>query len=890
MSVYGEARAWLRAVMLRRRAEREMHEEMTAHIEQAAARFVARGMSERDALHAARKEFGNVALIQERSRDSRGGRWVDNLRADVRYALRHFARTPLTTITILFAMLLGVGGNAALYSVMQPLLFRTPPGVPNDPSLVMIRGTEGPSGRIYRELSYPELLDFAAQSVFAAVAGFRAADVAVDLGSGAEDILSVRTNYVTPNFFNVLGAKLAAGPGFMETRYDAHELAELTVVVDYKFAVKQFGTPAAAIGKTARVNGVLVTIVGVAPKRLVTMPHGADRNFWIPVSALPAIEHTSANIFASDDSSAFRSIARLAEGQTVVSAMPVVRNLAARHFAARAPVQTGASKVQKADADVIRLRGNLEVGSDPSETLWGAAAVVALDLLILLVCTTTVSSLLVGAAVTRRHEIGIRLALGASRVRIVRQLLTETLVLALAGAIGGLLLFTVIRRLLEARMEVEVASPWSTVGFTAAVALFTALLSGLSPALHATRQGLAQVLKNSSAGATSRSRLQRVFVIAQIALAQPLLVSLVMFMIFVSGEFRTAQGKVDAERLLVVRFDAWSARGKTGGLERIPAIIRRLESTAGVRAVIPQSANSFPRTYIELASANVGGAASPSGTRVQVMPAEIPSGYFRAMDVEVLSGREFIVADSASPFTPIIVSSRFVHDVLEDGPAIGRRFYRRIGPWMDTLQIVGVVAAEHGRDNLEQMFMRLRTMRRPEALLIRTIVPAASVIPTVRNIVRNEAPMLPVVTLETVAQQNRNSRSDFFQISMASAAGGLTTLLLGCVGLYAVVALAVGQRKREIGIRVALGAQQSQVLELFFLNGLKLSLIGLFIGLPLSATSLHLLATQVGMPRSNMMFVTAIVALMVIGVASIATWLPARKAANVDPLVALRAE
>ncbi|MEO7362920.1 MAG: FtsX-like permease family protein [Gemmatimonadaceae bacterium] len=889
MSRFGQARTWLRAVLFRGNAEREMHAEMAAHIAQAAERFVARGMSERDALYAARREFGAASVIQEQARDTRGGRWVNEITTDVKYAMRYFARTPLTSLTIVFTLLLGIGLNAAAYSFGQGYLYNPPPGIPNDASLLALRGTERYDGRLQkRSFSFPELQDYAAQPVFASVAGWATTSLVMDFGDGDEGITGAVGMYVTPNYFSTLNLRLAAGPGFLQSRFDDINNAELTTVVTYAFATSQYGTAASAIGKRLRVNDAIVTIVGVAPRRFIGVePFTSRRLLFLPLSAFPIIEHVNASAYSSADSSLFRAVARVRPDVDVRSVQPIVANIATRNLASRPAEEHISDRTTFAP----RLRGLGDVDTRPGQAVAVTLSFALLDLLILLVCLTTVSSLLVGAAVTRRHEIGVRLALGASRWRIVRQLLTETSILALLGAAGGLALYVMLTRAaFVARMPIDVAPTWHAALFTALFAVSVTMFCGLSPALHATRQGLSDVLKSSSLGATSRSRMQRLFVVAQIAFAQPLLVLLGMNIVSFYKETGSPTDTKMADKLIVADFNRYAGRDHAQNDAAIAAISRRLSGVPGVLGVIlrPNSVSMYTARPIESTGLNT------SNKSFALRVNNVTTEYLELLGIKVVAGRTLIPADTLDNVQRLIVRADFASRVFGGGNPIGRRVCSyACTRKSDTMEVVGVVAMSApglNKDDRQVQAFTLRTASESPSLLIRTNVNAGAVVPAIRAIARAEAPRLPIVAVQTMAELDAKEQETLVQVSSATAGAGLLTLLLGCIGLYAVVALAVGQRRREIGIRIALGASPSEVITLFFKGGLRLSAIGLAIGLILSAAVIRMLSGPMRGIDANPVVVATAIATIVLLVASVATWLPARKAAGVDPLSALRAE
>jgi predicted permease len=868
-----------------------MQEEMAAHIEQAAERFRARGMSDAEAMLAARREFGNVGVIQEQARDARTLTWLESLLADLRHAVRQFARTPLMTGTIILTLTLGLGVSAAAFSVLSGMLSRPAPGVPADAALVAVRGIDVVDGsRFSRGQSYPEVLEYARIPEFSDAAGWASSQVVVEFAG--QDPAVAEAQFVTPTFFRVLGLQ-PTGAGFVDARIGSYATPELTAIIGNAYALERFGAPEAAIGKVVRVNGVNVTIVGVAPPRyLGFMPDGGARRLWIPVSAWPTLDRKSGDPLNAWSERDFFTVARLAPGVSMARALAAVEVVAARATQALPP-QPGKVRPRRLEADVVPLRGAVAYKSSRArvEDITGAGLVTGLVVLIVLVCTTTVSSLLVGAGVTRRHEIAVRLALGASRGRIIRQLLTESGGLALAAAVAGLATYAAISRVLRnSVVDIDIDPTWTTALVTAGVAVACALLCGLSPALHATRDALSGVLKDSSVTATVRSRLQRFFVVTQVALTQPLLFGLAAMVVIVGQHSSSGAAQRLGESVVEARFQTWTAAAQAE--KKLPAIMARYAALPGVVSVVPQS-NAYRMANLE-APATGDAAARTYNFRAQ----EVTAGYFDAMGIRVVRGRTFVQADSLASTAPIIIGTDFAARLFGSADPIGRRL--RVlsdgGSPQAVAEIVGVVdAADAGDSEVGRSIRvftplggRLGTRLSPDAMLIRTRMPAQPLIAAFLEIARSEAPLTPVLSMQTLAQIERGKRTEILQAMGVSAAGGVLTLLLASIGLYAVVALSVGQRRREIGVRISLGARPGQVVAMFFRNGLKVSLLGLAIGIPLSMAALKVIGTQVGIPRTNLPGIAAVVSLAVIVVASLATWIPARRAAGVDPLIALR--
>ena len=874
-----------------------MHEEMGSHLDQAVARLQKRGLSATAAREAARREFGNVPYLQDEARDARDGQWLETFVRDVRFAFRHFARTPLTAITLVLVLALGIGVNSALFSMLQTFLMRPAPGVPADDALVRIRGTTflRTEGRLRaRALSMPEIDDLATRTgTFTAVAAFATDNFVLDPVDGSDPRV-VRGHFVSPNLFATLGVRPVLGPGLPTGRTDDAPGAELAALIGY-WLWEQLGGDSAVIGRVVRLNNVPVRIVGVAPPRFEGPILQADGRtaVWLLVAARAPLTRSTAHALASRDSALFDAVARLTPSTTVEQATAVVRVVSS----AWAPPPKPGAQVEHA-SDVVPLRGLTDVSSDD-----GGAAIIALNgtagLLVLLVVCTNVSALLVGAAVARRREIAIRLSLGASRSRVIRQLLTETSLLAVAGGALGLTLYWWVVKLALWYLgdaDIAVGPDLGTAAFTAFIALGTGLVFGLSPALHATRLDVSSALKSAGGGSSSRSRLQRGFIVAQIVLTQPLLVGLAMLIGMVVSE---ATGGVQSsleERVVRVQFGLAGGAGsmdeRTG---RVADVMERVAALPGVEQVIPQAST------LDVGDWRVHSADGGSGPRAQdAVRASLDGaapGYFAFQNIPMVRGRDLVAADTNAREMAVVIESNLARGFWGSDDPIGKRLEMTsrlhhdahwAGVVVGVFDTTGTPLRGTGR-----VYTASRAGWRKDAYLVKTRGPGAAVIPAIRQLSRTEVPEIPLSGdgIATLVELDRIERKGVMQLGAAVTAGGLATLLLASIGLYGIVALAVRQRHREIGVRVALGALPRQVIGMFFLSGVRLSLLGMVLGLPLSGVALYFIAGKypLAIPL-NLPIVAAGIAVAVVVVAALASWIPARRAAIVDPLVAIRAE
>jgi hypothetical protein len=440
-----------------------------------------------------------------------------------------------------------------------------------------------------------------------------------------------------------------------------------------------------------------------------------------------------------------------------------------------------------------------------------------------------------------------------------------------------------------------------TVVFTTIVALCTGIVFGLSPALQATRLDVASALK-SEAGGTARTRLQRMFIVAQIALTQPLLfgISIVDRVVMSEVDAVYAHDDALASRIIRVQF---GLNGGSGSVEskraRIARLMERVATVPGVEAVVPEMAGVDPGVRSVRVQPNDRGTGSRAEETVRARINATPPGYFAMHDIRVLRGRELLPSDTMRRDMAVVIDASMARAFWGVADPIGRRLEvttKRDEP-ARTAVVVGVVAdtTRAARRELPFVYTADSAQWSRNTFLVRTRGPAKSMLSDVRRLILTTVPDVPIYPngLATLEQLATMRHRDVLQISAGAAGGGALALLLASIGLYGVVALAVRQRQREIGIRVALGAHPRQVVTMFFTSGLRLSVLGIVLGLPLSVGALYALVTSVAGELSDNVWLVGLslgVAAVVVAVASLATWIPARRAATVDPLVAIRVE
>jgi predicted permease len=828
--------------------------------------------------------------------------------SDIRFALRQIRRTPLFSGVVIGVIALGIGINAGMMTLLNAYAWRPAPGIEPDDRLVRLTpmAARGRSNRVGDvSLSYPELQQLREQRhVFADVTGWASGELGVDVGSGTEVVL---VTYATDNYFRSLRVAMAAGTVWPD---GLERSASAVAVIGYSIWMTNFGGSPDAIGKAIRVMNIPFTIVGVAPPRFV----GVDVDelgkaaIWVPFGALALIDPKIAGDATRSNAVRLNAFARMARGVKVADVAGMTAPLAAR-LSLENP-QRNSRYVIRAESLTGMARGD----SGTKELL--AAFFIVMTLIVVITCTN-VSALLLGRAVARRREIGVRLSLGATRLRLIRQMLTESLVHAVAGGLLAMALYIVSMKIVYATVPelIDGLQPSAaTFAFAGVFALGTTIAFGVAPALHATSADIGQVMKNSGAHAIRRSRLQATFVIIQLACSQPVLVVTSLVLADVRHSMATDADKAPAS---VVTMSAELFRPTAAGAARDPSdlsvretlgqVQRRVEQIPGVKsaAVTHFGQNAW------FDAKRIGDSASTNNAQARQM--YITPDHFSTVGVPILRGRPITREDDHRGSAVVVVNQEVAQLLWPREDPIGKRLIRRPrdgGAESIPLEVIGVA----GRPSYDEREPRLEVFAplstdpamwppsqsdlsssdmyigaRP-VIAVRTSGDARDLVPQIRAAIREIEPFAAIGDISTLAERYAVKRREAVQSNLAAFAVGTVALLLASLGLYAIIAFAVEQRTREIGIRVAMGATSGGVVRHFLRHGVVLSAIGLAIGLPLTVAGIRVVeASLIGFTIESVATVMLVVPVL-IAVAVLASWLPARRAGAVDPLIALRSE
>jgi predicted permease len=821
---------------------------------------------------------------------ARAWNWLSTLAADAAHALRQLRRNPGFAAAAVLSLGLGIAGNATVFSLVDAMWLRTLP-VRHAESLVRISPMR-PGGRL-DSVSFPEYdsLRRRVTTLAALAAHYSTAPLQVSAaGESAEEQGAV----VSGNYFSMLGVAPAHGRFFLAAE-GAAPGRDPVAVISTGFWRRRFGGDATVLGREMLINGVHFRIVGVAPEEFRGVLPGAPANeIWIPLMMIET-GYRWCSAFR-DDCTPLQLIGRLAPGRTAAQAAAEVATLVAARDAERGREQ-------------LRRRAYVEpaVGVEPelrriySPQMRLLAAIAAV--LLLLACAN-VAGLLIARSLARRREIAVRLSLGAGRARLIRQLVTESLVLALAGAALGVTLTGWTRRLLVAfyTTDAEGYHPYfdlhldpPTLGFALALGVLTGVLFGLAPAAQAVRVNVVPALKSdASSGADPASRWRTLMVTAQMALSVVVLVATCLLVRSASRIEHGAQFEPRGVALMRLRSRLVPyPPARAQALTR--EVLRRIEAQPGVESV--GFARGSGLVWGACCSARI---AVPGRARAPLRPEDerevdyqlVGPGTFAVLRIPLLDGRDFDARDRLGSPAVAVVNQTLAARIEPHGSPLGRLFQADGRAW----RVVGVVrdAQFHSALAPPPPFFYLDFWQSPEEvdarLAVRTKGDPRAALPMVRRVIAAIDPQLPVTEQMTLLDQVEGRFTDSrLAAGVMLAAGGLA-LLLSAVGLYGVIAYSLRQRRREIGLRMALGARRSQVLRLVLREVSTVVVPGIALGLAAAAAVTRLLGAwlygvSAGDPASFLIAPAALAA-----AALLATWLPARRASRLDPAVALRDE
>jgi predicted permease len=877
---------YLAGKLNRRRAERELQEEIDAHLEMETREKIAGGLSGEEARYAAHRAFGSVSLATEDSRAWWGFGKLEELLQDLRYGARMLMKKPGFTLVAVLTLGLGIGANTAIFSLVNTVLLRPLPIA--QPEQVVTLNSGVPGRGSFPLIGYPEYKEYRDRNQsLAGLAAMGGAPVSLS-NNGINERIS--GSYVTGNYFSLLGVGAALGR-VIAPEDDLTPGGHPVVMLSYRCWQQRFGADPQIIGRSLLISGRNYTVIGVAPPEFRGTELAATSEIWFPMMMKTGIEVSSASL--KRGASPVSTIGRLKDGVSWAQAESDLNLIAA---------QLGREYPETNKGLIILLSkpglfGNAMRGSVLSFT---AVAMGVVALVLLLACTNLVNLLLARAS-ERHKEIAIRLAIGAGRARVLRQLLTESALLALLGSALGMALAYGAVEFVWLKMpvvfgltQIELQLDWRVLVFTLALSLLTGVLLGLLPGLQATRPDLIPALKNeSTVGGYRRSRLRNALVVTQMSLS---LVLLLCAGLVLRGLQRAQQidPGFNPEQAVEVSFDPGLQQyERERGREFQRQALERVRSLPGVQAAALTA--HAPLTSGESGGRGVFIQGDELKTTTQApitLTTSISLDYFRTMETRLLQGRDFTAQDDA-PSPPVaIVNETFARRFWPGENPLGKRFNFTTGKW---IEIVGV--AQNGKYSslAEQhtpfVFLPLAQNYESKVTLIaRGAGDPRLLTATIRREINGLDGNLPLYDARTMLEHMDLPLAPARAVATALGGFGALALLLAAVGVFGVMSHAVTQRTREIGVRIALGAGSKEIFKLIVGQGALLVGIGVGIGLGAAALGTHLLASLLfGVSALDPVTFAGVAALLA-ATAFLACYVPARRATKVDPMVALREE
>ena len=879
---------WMKQLFLRRRIYGDLSDEIQAHLEEKIEELVARGMPRTEAAAAARREFGNVALTKEDSREV--WRWpsIENLLADVGYGLRMLRKTPGSTAAVVMALALGIGMNTTVFSFVNALLLRPPRRVEAPNKLVELwlhnRVASGIQG--YLPLTYPDYVYYRDHNQsFTGMLAFDGDPLSVIWNRFGEGQV-VQGQLVSGNFFSLLGVNAFLGRTFLPEDDQTGNL----VVLGHSFWQQRLGSDPQVVGKSLLLNGTNFNVIGVAPSGFAGLLVAIEPDFWAPATMIEQVTRDSGRL-SSRQANWLLAVGRLKPGVDATRARAEMNRLS------RVIEQDHPDTNKNLDATLFPAA----LVPGPYRGYVGAftGLLMAVFALVLLIACVNAVSLLLARATGRAREMAIRSALGAGRGRLIRQMLVESTLLAgLAGSAGLVLAYWTAPLLLALKpaslpLTLRIPLDWRVLAFTASVSLFTGVAFGLTPALRSAKTQVAPILKDEAQSASyQKSRLRSFLMIGEIATCVVLLVGATLCVRSLVNASSIDPG-FDTQQVAVLTLDpgslGYSEAQVRGFYEQLSQHIGALPGVFSTSFV-----NHLPLGSASEQSSAIEGnrsAAGQNGVPVDVL--RVAPGYFETMGIPLLRGRDFIPEES-KPSNQASIGAAIINDAMAqklwpNQDPVGRRM--RLGE--DTgLEIIGVVKTGKYRTLGEEPIPLVYLPRLPSrrTLVVHTSGDPTALLDTIRREIQTVDPNIAATDLETMQQYMTLPLFPARTTGLLLGASGILALLLTCIGLFGVISYIVSQRTHEIGVRMALGARRADVLKLVFGHGFAVTSIGLAIGLAASFGVTRFLSSLLYGIRPNDPVTLLGVSLGLALVALLACYLPARRAMRVDPMVALRYE
>jgi predicted permease len=885
------------AIVWRRKLERDLDDELSLHLAMREAEYVRDGVPADRARNAARRQFGNVTHVREQTHDIWTFRGFESLRQDVRFAGRTLRKFPGFTIVAVGVLALGIGGNTAIFSLVDAVRGHALPY--DDPDrLVQLWGNVTRARVERRGASYPDYQDWRARAK--SFEDMAAVDTQRLTLSGGDETERIQTEFVSSPYFSLLGISAARGRTFSEAEDTVGKPAYVTVLSDGLWK-RLFASDPNVIGRAVTLNAQPYTVVGVMPPAFKGLSDDAD--LWVPFAL-----YAPPSAMAQRGSRRFAALARLKAGVTLTAAQAEMDGIA-RQLEQEHPTTNEQRGIEVSPLDA-ELFGELR----PALLMLMAAVVC-----VLFIACANVANLLIARSETRRREVAVRTAIGANRGRLLRQLITESCLLTGLGAVAGLLCARAAVTILITQSPVAFPSfvtpelDVRVAAFTIAVSLVCGILVGLAPSLQVWSVDLNGVLKDAARGSDGRhsQRLRSALVVAELAMAVVLLVGAGLMIRSVRNLIAVDPGFSPAGVLTlgvsIPRANAPLPQPPASGGPSVPAasvppvivgttLMERVRAIPGVTAVaiatdLPLDGSASASFYAAEGMPDANAQTVPRAYVHRISPA-----FFTTLRIPIVAGRTFSESELTTTSPAVIVSKGVVDRFWPGQDPVGKRL--KLGPLASSnpwMTIVGVVVDVKYRGLPENptadpdIYLPFAERNSQYSLVVRASVPPSTLVAPVRALVRSIDPSIPVYNISTMAELigARTSRSRFTMWLMAVFAA--VALSLAAIGTYGVMSYLVSERRREIGIRLALGAKDGDILRLIVGNGARLIAAGVSTGVVATFALQPIVSSLLfGVTTVNAASVVAIA--MLVAVALSACYLPAVRATRIDPLNALRYE
>ena len=891
--------------------EQDLERELRSDLELETEEQLAKGLSAEEARYAAQRAFGNTTLLKEDVRKTWGWTSLERLGQDLRYAVRLMKGSPGFTMVAVLSLGLGIGGNTAIFSLMNAVMMRSLPVQEPDRLVLFGAGREGgidgdlPS-RSWELFSYPFYrLVQRENQVFSGVTAMQSLGNDVHaMVEGAAAPEPVRARLVAGTYFSVLGVNAAVGHTFTDTE-DQTPGADPVAVMSYSWWRRRFGG-APVVGKTLTIGSTVYKIIGVAAPEFFGTSVGESPDVWIPLAMNAQLPPGWGGAEARRDpsSQSLYILARLRPGAGIAQANAQVNLIFKQSLHARVGSNPSAKELNAIQRAIIELTPG---GSGLSQVRNRFATSLQLLMgavgLVLLIACANIANLLLARAANRQREIAVRLSIGASRPQIIRQMLTESMVLSMLGGVVGIAFADVALRLLlwmvsggGETLPIDVRLDSRVLAFTTLLTVATGILFGLAPALRATRVELTSSLKEGRGSISARSRnvLAKALIVSQVALSAVLLIGAGMFVRSLAN-LRNVDTGFNKENVLVMGVDASLLDFKEND-PRLVSLYRQVEERVsqvpGVRSAGFAMLTFQPGSWTDYAFVQ-GRAALPDDDQREIHNDAVGPGFFAAMGTPITLGRGFRMSDTSISPKVAVINETMARRFFSGESPIGLRFGlspERSGEF----EVVGVVKdAKYESLREKPTPMAFYPYARGGSLgqfVVRYAGDVRSILPEIRRAFAEVNRNLPITEVKTLTEWVDDTLTRDKLMARLSSFFGLLALLLASIGIYGVLSYAVSRRTSEVGLRMALGAPRSNVLWLVMRDVLALTAIGVAIGVPAAlASEWWISGLLYGLTKIDSWSIAAAIGILAV-VAGIAAYLPARRASLVDPTTALRYE